>query len=230
MAEELTEVVGIVTTTNEKEEVKVASKETLTTDGEKEQIDDMADAEAEDKTVGVKNDVAVSTVDTNGNAADVHMEEATKVIANDDDKKRRRSKSKQPEAISGNDAPPLMKRDRRERKSAITFTPDDFTLSQNKSVTVVEGRGAQLSNLPSVVESIEAASNSNEGLVATHRLIFASRGKPPKKVLKENILAFSGYLPQKDKDMDKKAQDAVDEEHEVRNFCNVWLTGPITYS
>jgi len=130
-----------------------------------------------------------------------------------EEKKKKRKKSA--DSSSPSSKPPAVKRERRERKTANTFTPDDFK-HVDKSVSVRMGRGTPLGELPAVAESIESFSSTSEELLVLHRLLYTTRGKPPKKDLKSNILAFSGYLPVKDKELDKKAQDEIDEELEVR--------------
>ena len=132
-----------------------------------------------------------------------------------EEKKKKRKKSSAGAGADSSASKPPVKRERRERKTANTFTPDDFK-HVDKSVSVLMGRGTPLGELPAVAESIESFPNTSEELLVVHRLLYTTRGKPPKKDMKSNILAFSGYLPVKDKELDKKAQDALDEELEVR--------------
>jgi len=123
-------------------------------------------------------------------------------------KKRKKSPAKEPKE-------PAVKRERRERKSANTFTPDDFT-HEKKTVKAKTGRGVPLGELEIVKESIESAPMSSPYLQQLHRFLYTMRGKPAKKEMKANILKFSGYLPPLDKSLDEEAQAAVDEEEEVR--------------
>ena len=142
---------------------------------------------------------------------DVEMKEASPPAAEGEEKQKKKRKKSSPAEAA---APPAVKRERRERKSAEAFTPDDF-LHVDKSIRVTEGRGKALGDLPAVVESFENETSTSAALQLLHRLLYAQRGKPPKKDVKPNLLAFSGYLPAKDEELDKKAQEAVDEEHEV---------------
>lgn len=125
-------------------------------------------------------------------------------------KKRKKSPAKEPKE-------PAVKRERRERKSADAFAPDDF-VHVEKTLKAKTGRGVPLGELKLVKESIESVPLSSPVLQQLHRLIYTMRGKPPKKDMKANIFKFSGYLPPLDKDLDKEAQDAVDEEEEVSIF------------
>jgi len=141
---------------------------------------------------------------------DEEMNDAEEEEGDDDakteGKKKRKKSSRAVEPV---------KRERRERKTVGAFTPDDFKHEDKKSVQQKTGRGVQLGELAEVAESIDKVPQSDETLFALHRLVFHMRGKPARKELKANLMKFSGYLPPKDDSLDKKAQDEMDEEHEV---------------
>ena len=211
-----------VDTAKEKDASPTADAES---DAAKDKTDDTVDNKEEEKeTLDEKkeeSDVKEAKKDEEGETEkdDVEMKDAAK----DDDagkdskdnaaegsstkKKRKKSSAKEPRE-------PAVKRERRERKSANAFTPDDFTHVE-KSVKQKNGRGKPLGELEMVKKSIESAPVASNELQQVHRLLFAMRGKPPKKEMKSNLLKFSGYLPEKDSSLDKEAQDDVDEEVEV---------------
>lgn len=102
---------------------------------------------------------------------------------------------------------------KRERKSAETFVPASFIVDKPR-VKIFKGRGAKLSDIPSVRESIEAAQTPD--LAAAHKFVFTFRGKVSNHEKKGNLLSFSGFLTPIEPDEEKEKRDKIDEDAEVR--------------
>ena len=105
---------------------------------------------------------------------------------------------------------------KRSRKSANSFTPENFK-DADKVLPLPHGRGQKLADLPAVVASVEGYSMNATEVLMAHRLLYATRGKPSKKLMKSNILAFYGFLPFRAPDTNKEEAEKLDEEAEVRN-------------
>jgi hypothetical protein len=107
-------------------------------------------------------------------------------------------------------------RSKRARKSSEAFTPTNFK-DVDKSVSIVSGRGTKLSDLDVVKDSVQGHTSTSDELLLAHKLLYSIRGgKPAKKDIKSNILAFSGYLAEKkDGEVAKKGET---EEAEVREL------------
>jgi hypothetical protein len=199
------------------------SKESLTTEEvmADEPKEEEKPAEEEEAKTEEKGAPAVAEDDTKEETPEETKDEATTKEDKDEstaaaaappkDTKKRKSA---PAPASSSSSSPAVKRERRDRKSAEAFQPEDFK-HVDKSITIVPGRGKELGAMKATLASIEAKSNS-EDIVLAHKLLFSSRVKAPKKEMKADLLAFSGYLPKIEEGLDKKEQDALDEEFEVR--------------
>jgi hypothetical protein len=107
------------------------------------------------------------------------------------------------------------KREKRVRKSADVFEPDNF-LGKDKSLQVVAGRGTKLAEIDAVKATIDKLSMNSADLMLAHRLLYTRQGKPAKKEIKKNLLEFCGFLPLAEEGQDKKVLEALEEEAEVR--------------
>jgi hypothetical protein len=107
------------------------------------------------------------------------------------------------------------KREKRVRKSADVFEPDNF-LGKDKSLQVVAGRGTKLAEIDAVKATIDKLSMNSADLMLAHRLLYTRQGKPAKKEIKKNLLEFCGFLPLAEEGQDKKELEALEEEAEVR--------------
>lgn len=120
-------------------------------------------------------------------------------------------------------SPGTTTRDRRERKAVKNYSPPESKPPEKPQSVLEKGRGVCLSELDHVKEAIQAA--TMDDLLVAHRFLFWwGRGKGPKlskKNLEQSILAFSGYLPQRDPKLSKAKQAEVDEVFEVRSFCTL---------
>ena len=105
---------------------------------------------------------------------------------------------------------------KRKRKStqADVYRPEDFTMHKH-GINLIEGRGEKLSDLPSVVASIDSYSINSEEINEAFKLLFVKRGKTPAKDKKSHILSFSGYLKAIPADHDPKELAKEDEVAEV---------------
>jgi hypothetical protein len=201
---------GAATVKKEGEEEADAGKEE---NGGEESVvnDDADDAKKDEEMKDAKKEEGEPEVDPKKEDAGNDDDDDDNNAAKETKGKRKSRSSAAPKEENQEQSP--LKRERRERKSADVFRPDDF-VHVDKSLQVQEGRGAPLGDLPACRESIEQCPDGE--LLVAHCLVFPTRGKPAKKDLKANLLAFSGYLPVKKDGTDKKEKDAIDEECEVR--------------
>ena len=124
------------------------------------------------------------------------------------------------ETAAASDGKP--KREKRVRKSADVFEPDNF-LGKDKSLQVVAGRGTKLAEIDAVKATIDKLSMNSADLMLAHRLLYTRQGKPAKKEIKKNLLEFCGFLPLAEEGQDKKELEALEEEAEVRmSMRRVW--------
>lgn len=104
----------------------------------------------------------------------------------------------------------------RERKSAAQFQPEDFKTSATSDLDIPEGRGVALSTIEAIAETLKKTSTSAPELECAHRLVFSVRGKVAKKLLKGNLLKFSGYLEPTVAGEGKDKRAEMDEEVETK--------------
>jgi chemotaxis protein histidine kinase CheA len=129
----------------------------------------------------------------------------------DDDKDEKKREASEEGESAGRPS-----RSKRARKTAETFTPDDF-IHVERDLPLVQGRGKRLGEIPAVKKSIESRSISSEDMVMAHKFLYTTRGKPQKKLIKGNLLAYHGFLPKREPGTDDKKLEELDEEAEVRN-------------
>ncbi|GAX27216.1 hypothetical protein FisN_13Lh228 [Fistulifera solaris] len=104
-------------------------------------------------------------------------------------------------------------REKRARKSAEAFVPDDFKHIEHQ-VVIVEGRGTPLQDLEPVRASIEALPVTAPELLAAHKFLYPSQRKPPKHRIKSDILEFSGFLPKLQEGQEEKDVEESDDKLE----------------
>jgi len=149
------------------------------------------------------------------------------------EKKKKQTPVKSPEKEAGESSGGRRSsgREKRERKTSAAFVPEDFS-KVDRTVEILEGRGTKLEDIPAVRDSIEEAGLQDPALEMTHKLLYKSRGKPPKKDMLANVLAFSGYLPKATAGQGETEdeQEKVDEADHVRvffvNCCRLMLISP----
>ena len=156
----------------------------------------------------------METVEANG---DEKMEEAveSKDVQVEEGTNKTAGKKRKSVVASDTTKTPEVHREKRNRKSADTFQPDDF-VNVAKSVYISHGRGARLEELEECRESIEKTPVASDIVLTAHKFLFVTRGKPPKKDLKTNILQFNGFLSA-EKDTDPEVQKEKDMDAEVSN-------------
>lgn len=196
----------------EKTEDKVEAKETEKANDEKMETDDKEkeddDDDKEEKEPTKEEDTATSKAKaTKKRKKDEPPAKTTGTPEEEDDMEESET------ADAATDGRP--KREKRVRKSADVFEPDNF-LGKDKSLQVVAGRGTKLSDIAAVKATIDKLSVNSSDLMLAHRLLYTRQGKPPKKVIKKNILEFCGFLPTAVEGQDKKELEALEEEAEVR--------------
>ena len=108
-------------------------------------------------------------------------------------------------------------RGKRKRRESKSYEPDDFTMaSVNSSIkiaTVDVGRGKKLGDIEVVKDSMKKYNLSSGELLSAYKFVFSSRGVSNKKMMKDKLLEFSGYLPPLPKG--KFNQEKLDEDDEV---------------
>lgn len=178
---------------------KEPSTETVAKEVIKEKVEGDVTKVKDQKDNGVKKEGVVGELPkTEGNDSEIKKDKVT------EGKKR---KSKFVETL----AP--IKREKRDRKSADAFKPDDFA-KVDRSVNIADGRGVPLAKLDVCKNSIEKEPANSEVIALAHKLLFTVRGRPNKKDMKKNILMFSGFFSAS-KDPDKAKQEKLDLHEEV---------------
>jgi len=120
----------------------------------------------------------------------------------------------------------LPTKSKRERKSVEKFEADDFVAEKAAKAEEkqMHGRGTKLEDIESVRESIKASKMTGPQLATAHNLVFGGRGKD--RLKKQQLLEFSGYLPVKEKGVDKDKQQEIDDDLEVSNdfyrYCSCY--------
>mmetsp|Transcript_16556 Transcript_16556/g.45611 ORF Transcript_16556/g.45611 Transcript_16556/m.45611 type:complete len:302 (+) Transcript_16556:184-1089(+) len=108
-------------------------------------------------------------------------------------------------------------RGKRKRRESKNYEPDDFTMSSYnaamKASVVAEGRGKKIGEIAAVRSSINKYKLNTEELLFAYKFVFSNRGTSNKKLMKDKLLDFSGYLPPLPKG--KYNTERLDEEDEV---------------
>jgi hypothetical protein len=116
-------------------------------------------------------------------------------------------------------------RERRTRKEADIFNPEDFT-KVDHTPTIVDGRGAKLADLQLVREHVESLKAASDDLFMAHKFLYSGRGKPPVRDIKRNILLFTGFLEKHADGVSDEDKVEKDDAAEVRlkSFIECFLT------
>mmetsp|Transcript_9124 Transcript_9124/g.22653 ORF Transcript_9124/g.22653 Transcript_9124/m.22653 type:complete len:307 (+) Transcript_9124:197-1117(+) len=112
-------------------------------------------------------------------------------------------------------------RGKRKRRESKSYEPDDFTMASvnaaSKAATVFKGRGKKLGNIEAVDTNMKKYKISSDEFVAAYKFLFNNRGTSNKKLMKDKLFEFSGYLPPLPKGKyDKKKQDNEEEMIETK--------------
>jgi hypothetical protein len=106
-------------------------------------------------------------------------------------------------------------RERRTRKEADIFNPEDFT-KVDHTVKIIDGRGSRLADLEAVRTHVESLKPASDELAMAHKFLYSGRGKPPAKEMRRNIMLFSGFLVKHDDSVSEEDKKELDDEAEVR--------------
>jgi hypothetical protein len=216
---------------------KSASKDEITNEdgnGKKEEAGDKkdksklkkeekVDSDDKGKAEGVKDETAKETAKGKDEKPDKKSDKAAKKgekdVKKDEEEKHSdetKEEKKDDKKRKAEDEEPKADGKRKRKSSAPpAYTPEDFSV-QKSNVVIVKGRGVKLGSLKSVKESIEHISVNSEDLELAYRFLLMPRGKMPKKYAKEQLLNFSGYLPEQKEDEDTTKREKADEDLEVR--------------
>lgn len=98
---------------------------------------------------------------------------------------------------------------RRTRKVANHFEPVNYREERLKSsvITVPVGTGTQVKDIPNIKTKIEKLAIKDPTLTAAHKFLYGGRGNAARKVIKKQLLEFSGYLI-----ADVKGQEKVEDD------------------
>ena len=116
-------------------------------------------------------------------------------------------------------------RGKRKRRESKSYEPDDFTMASVNSamkaaVPVAKGRGKKLGDIDAVNNSIKKVKLTSDELMLAYKFLFSNRGIANKKMMKDKLLDFSGYLPPLPKGKyDQQKLDDADEVIEVCMLC-----------
>ena len=107
---------------------------------------------------------------------------------------------------------------RKRRESKPLYEPFDFTMhnaTANASF-VAEGRGKKLGEIAVVNKCMNKYKLNSDELTSAYKFIFSNRGIANKKLIKQKLLDFSGYLaPLPKGNYNEEKQDEDDEVVEV---------------
>jgi len=112
-------------------------------------------------------------------------------------------------------------RGKRKRRESKNYEPDDFTMKSSdaatKASTVLEGRGEKLGEIATVKASMTKYKLNSDEFSFAYKFVFSNRGIANKKLMKEKLLDFSGYLPPLPKGKyNKERQEEEDEVVETK--------------
>lgn len=117
-------------------------------------------------------------------------------------------------------------RGKRKRRESQNYEPADFTLASTSKdgepSAVPQGRGDKLGDIAGVNTSINSYKLNTEELLSAYKFVFSNRGTSNRKLMKEKLLDFSGYLPPLPKG--KYDVDKQDEEDEVYEVSTAWYS------
>jgi hypothetical protein len=111
-------------------------------------------------------------------------------------------------------------RGKRKRRESKSYEPDDFTMTSfnaaANAATVVEGRGKNMGEIGAVKDTMKKFKLTSDEFLSAYKFLFSNRGISNKKLMKEKLFGFSGYLPPLPKGKyNQKRQDDEDEVIEV---------------
>lgn len=121
-------------------------------------------------------------------------------------------------------------RGKRKRRESKSYEPDDFTMASVnaaiKAATVAEGRGKKLGGIEAVKRSMNKAKLTSDEFILAYKFLFSNRGISNKKLMKEKLHDFNGYLPPLPKGRyNKEVQEKEDEVIETKYAKKIYKMG-----
>jgi len=104
---------------------------------------------------------------------------------------------------------------KRKRKTLETFHPEDFKDDTRKNtfanLVIKQGHGVSFADIPDIRSKIDQASANDPIMEAAHKFLFGgiggAKGSAVKKLMKSQLLEFSGYLPRESETQHTSIQD-----------------------
>jgi len=193
------------------EEVKEDASEEVKEDASKEVKEDASEEVKEDASEEVKED---ASIDVKENAAEDAKEnaidEVIDITMEEDDSEPVATPSKATRKRSKRvvESPYSSRGSKRERKAANHFEPGNFKDERQKnSLSPQPGRGTALKDIPKIKSKIDRFSLKDPTLAASHKFVYGGRGSVAKKLVKKQLLEFSGFLLADDEGQEKVEDD-----------------------
>jgi len=193
------------------EEVKEDTAEEVKEDASEEVKEDASEEVKEDASEEVKED---ASKDVKENAAEDAKEnaidEVIDITMEEDDSEPVATPSKATRKRSKRvvESPYSPRGSKRERKAANHFEPGNFKDERQKnSLSPQPGRGTALKDIPKIKSKIDRFSLKDPTLAASHKFVYGGRGNVAKKLIKKQLLEFSGFLLADDEGQEKVEDD-----------------------
>jgi len=193
-----------------KEDVKEDVVEEVGENVVKEIKDDVKDevvAGEEDKDVTMKGEENTESIGKENIVIDISEDSATEV--KEGSKKDESTPGKRRRSRGSTETPSSLRSTTRERKVAHQYVPGDFERKQHTDFAALPGKGSKLKDIPKVKSNVERLPMKDVTLSQVHKFLYGGRGNVAKKVVKGQVLAFSGYLLPDDKGTGKEADKFV---------------------
>jgi len=118
-------------------------------------------------------------------------------------------------------------RGKRKRRESKSYEPDDFTMASVqaavKTSSIVQGRGKKLGEIEAAKASMKKFTLASEEFLFAYKFLFSNRGISNKKLMKDKLYGFSGYLPPLPKGKyNKQRQDDEDEVLETKYAIKIF--------
>lgn len=118
-------------------------------------------------------------------------------------------------------------RGKRKRRKSTTFEPDDFTLASfdnaMKAAVIPKGRGEKLGDIVEVKNCMKKFTLNSDEFISAYKFLFSNRGIANKKLMKEKLHEFSGYLPplpkgKYNKDKQEEEDELIETKYAIKAF------------
>jgi len=95
--------------------------------------------------------------------------------------------------------------------------PGSFEIKKSTEFAPLPGKGTKLKDIPKVKSNVDKLLTKDPTLSSAHKFLYGGRGIVAKKVVKKQILEFSGYLLADDKGAEKETEnETVAEKYVIR--------------